>query len=503
MLSIRLRSPDARRYFFRAAPLVAALIVSLAALASTPRVEPTPGPQATPSAALPMRFVRVRSDSLACRPDCPEWIAAEGRIVTGSTDALERTLKAAGNRRLPIVINSAGGSVRDAMEMGRLIRARRLAVVVAHTTFAPCPLSARSCGVAKGVADSRGAYCASACTLVLAAGVERYVSPLSYVGVHQMTEIVSKTQVKRLYSVRYLQIAGLKLELSRHQVGVQRSTSTAKLAASDDVDDEVSHYFTKMGIADPVMELTLATPSTSIHWLTTDELRISRLATAWVDGAKPIVDAAQPSGLAGLAVEPPEQSASQFIARASASLAAPIGDRRATLEVTFAFRRGGAAVATTLMARDAETGAPLDLPAAAAYLIFYPRRRGISSRSPRRERGAARRHAAARLLWFAPRPTRRRQLHRRRRSSERAAPCADRLRPADRRRRDDDLRGSLPREVGAATRGRQRRRRQRPYRPISVASASVWVFRAASTVAAVALASRPSLSTSSAKTEKR
>jgi hypothetical protein len=372
MLSISLRSPNARRYFICAAPLVAALVLSLAAFASTPRVEPTPGPHATPTAALPMRFVKVRSDSLACRPDCPEWIAAEGKIVTGSADALERTLKAAGNRRLPIVINSAGGSVRDAMAMGRLIRERRLAVVVAQTTFAPCPLSARSCGVAKGVADSRGAYCASACTLVLAAGVERYVSPLSYVGVHQMTEIVSKTQVERLYSVRYLQIAGLKVELSRHQVGVQRSTSTAKLAASDDVDDEVSHYFTKMGVADPVMELTLVTPSTSIHWLTTDELRISRLATAWVDGAKPIVDAAQPSGLAGLAVEPPEESASQFIARASAPLAAPIGDRRATLEVTFAFRRGGAAVATTLMARDAETGAPLDLPGVGAYLIFYP-----------------------------------------------------------------------------------------------------------------------------------
>ena len=131
-----------------------------------------------------MRFVRVRSDNAACRPDCPEWISAEGKIVTGSADALERMLNAAGGRRLPIVINSAGGAVEDAMAMGRLIRAKRLAVVVAHTTVAPCAKGAKTCGEAKGVADSRGAYCASACTLALAGGVERYISPQSYIGVH-------------------------------------------------------------------------------------------------------------------------------------------------------------------------------------------------------------------------------------------------------------------------------------------------------------------------------
>ena len=55
-----------------------------------------------------MRFVKVRSDNAACRPDCPEWISAEGKIVTGSAEALERTLNTIGGRRLPIVINSAG-----------------------------------------------------------------------------------------------------------------------------------------------------------------------------------------------------------------------------------------------------------------------------------------------------------------------------------------------------------------------------------------------------------
>ena len=319
-----------------------------------------------------MRFLKVRGDDAACRPDCPEWISAEGKIVTGSADALERTLDASGGRRLPIVINSAGGAVEDAMAMGRLIRAKRLAVVVAHTTVAPCAKGARTCGEAKGDADSRGAYCASACTLALAGGVERYVNPQSYVGVHQMIEIVRETQVKKLYKVRYLKLAGLKLELSRNLVGEQRTTSTAKRTADDSVDNDVADYFAEMGVADPVMKLTLATPSKSIHWLTADELRLSRLATAWVDRANPILADTQPSGLAGLAIDAKSPSASQFVARASAPLPNPVNGRRATLEATFAYRRGGAMVTTTLTARDADSGAALDLPGVGAYLIFYP-----------------------------------------------------------------------------------------------------------------------------------
>ena len=270
-----------------------------------------------------MRFVKVRSDNAACRPDCPEWISAEGKIVTGSADALERTLNATGGRRLPIVINSAGGAVEDAMAMGRLIRAKHLAVVVAHTTLSPCAKGAKTCGEAKGAADSRGAYCASACTLALAGGVERYVSPQSYIGVHQMTEVIKQTQVKKLYKVRYLKFAGIKLELSRHFVGEQKSTTTAKLAADDSVDYDVADYFAEMGVADPVMKLTMTTPPKSIHWMSAEELRLSRLATAWVDRANPILADAQPSGLAGLAIDAKSPSASQFVAKASAPLAEP------------------------------------------------------------------------------------------------------------------------------------------------------------------------------------
>ncbi len=457
MSSPRTRTLSARRFLICALPLLACLALSAAANSETTRLAyATAGPRAAPDAAAPMRFVKVRGDNVACRPDCPEWISAEGKIVTGSADALERTLKAAGGRRLPIVINSAGGAVEDAMAMGRLIRAKRLAVVVAHTTLAPCAKGAKNCGEAKGDADSRGAYCASACTLALAGGVERYVSPQGYVGVHQMTEVVKETQVKKLYKVRYLKLAGLKLELSRHFVGEQKTVQVAKRAADDSVDSDVADYFDEMGVADPVMKLTLKTPSKSIHWLTQDELKASRLATAWIDRASPILVDAQPNGLAGLAIDEKSASASQFSAKTSAALTIPVNGRPAKLEASFAYRRGGAKVMTTLTARDAETGAALDLPGAGAYLIFYPQ--GVALRASRLTADAPPSVSAPLRSFCRMRRAggrARRQFHRRQRRAGRAASGADRAEPQGRRRHDGAARRSLPAQAAGGPRGRR------------------------------------------------
>jgi len=331
-----------------------------------------PALQAAPTSLAPMRFIRVRGGGPACQTDCPEWISAEGKIVMGTADALARVIAALGDRRLPIFINSAGGSVQDAMAMGRLIRARRLAVVVAHTEIAPCPASARDCGEARGSAESWGAYCASACALALAGGVERYVSPLSLVGVHQLTELVSKTQVKRLYSVRYFVLAGLKLELSRTLVGERRSTATTRRAANRSVDDSVGLYLAEMGVLDPVMKLMLATPARDVHWLTAEELQASRLATIWVDGASPVVDDAAESGVRGEPVDARSGAASLFVAKSASPLERPVKGRPAALEASFAYRRGGGAVFATFLARDSAEGTPVDVRGSGIFVILYP-----------------------------------------------------------------------------------------------------------------------------------
>ena len=108
------------------------------------------------------------------------------------------------------LVDSPGGSVADAMAMGRLIRARRLAVAVARTVLAPCAPPARECGVARGTALSFSAGCASACPLILAGGVERYASPVEFIGVHQITRLVTQVVLARRYEVHYRIVDGKK-----------------------------------------------------------------------------------------------------------------------------------------------------------------------------------------------------------------------------------------------------------------------------------------------------
>jgi hypothetical protein len=354
---------------------LAALIVAPAALlaggvVAAARAEPTV--QAAEGSQAPMRFIRVRSGDPACRRDCPEWIAAQGKIVRGTADALARVLAGLGDRRLPIFIDSGGGSVIDAMAMGRLIRAKRLAVVVAHTAIAPCPASAKTCGEARGTAQSWGAYCASACTLVLAGGTERYVSPLSLVGVHQLTELVVTTEIKRSYAVRYFALAGLKFELSRKLVAERRSTSETKKAADRGVDDSVARYLQDMGVLDPVMKLTLTTPAKEIHWLTAEELKDSRLATIWVDGVSPVENDVGASGVRGEPIDPQSGAESVFAATIASPLERPVAGRPIELDASFVYRRGGAAVLASFVARDSDDGKPVDLHSGGLFMILYP-----------------------------------------------------------------------------------------------------------------------------------
>ena len=372
MLSQRLSRPRARRLRKGAARVVAAVALFAGVTAAGSDARAARAPQAAPTSHALMRFVRVRSGGSACQPDCPEWISAEGKIVTGTADALARVLAAVGDRRLPIFINSAGGSVHDAMAMGRLIRAKRLAVVVARTAIAPCAASAGDCGEAQGSAMLSGAYCASACTLVLAGGIERYVSPMSFLGVHHLTEFVTKTQVRRSYAVRYLVLAGFKLELSRKLVAERRSTATTRRNVNRGVDDSVDRYFARMGVLDPVMKLTLTTPAKDIHRLTAEELEASRLATIWVDGASPVEEDAGANGLKGQPIDAQSGAAALFAAKVASPLERPIEGQPAALETSFAYRRGGGTVLASFLVRDAAGWAPMQPPGAGILLILYP-----------------------------------------------------------------------------------------------------------------------------------
>ena len=305
------RPPHPKRRLRRAARALAFVLSGLIALPSYADLRP----RARPRAAPPMRLVRVTSADPACKPNCPEWLSAEGRIEPGSAKAFADAIANLKGRRLPILIHSPGGSVADAGAMGELIRAKGLVVAVARTLITNCPETSPKCPDGPGTAITGGAICASACVLVLAGGVERLAGPSARIGVHQITTVVSEIE------------------------GLAHLKSTRKIYEQQGVDAAVEAYLAAMGVGEPVMTLMRKTSAASIRWLSPAELKASHLTTLALDAAEPIL-ATGANGLNGREFDgdPPRADLVQ------ASIVKPVAGGDANFAITFRYRRGGGAI---------------------------------------------------------------------------------------------------------------------------------------------------------------
>jgi hypothetical protein len=123
---------------------------------------------------LPMRFTWI-----ACEPNCRGWIGAVG-VVTGDTvknfDEFARSRDLIG---ATVVLDSSGGSVNDAITMGR--RWRKLGLLTTVGTTIELQTKA---GLTPAVAPQ--AYCESMCVFLLLSGKTRYVPEEAHVRVHQI-----------------------------------------------------------------------------------------------------------------------------------------------------------------------------------------------------------------------------------------------------------------------------------------------------------------------------
>ena len=184
---------DVLRWIFRGviAVTVAVLTADLAAGngwigASDPSLAPE-APQLSPGIDLPVPAVlapwlpggdkRVtplpRPDGAMAKPMTFELLSggklmATGTITPGSSQSFAAEVGKRGDYVKTVVLNSPGGSVTDALAMGRLIRERKFATEV-----------------------EAGKYCASSCPLVFAGGVERRAGDRATIGVHQVAALRS------------------------------------------------------------------------------------------------------------------------------------------------------------------------------------------------------------------------------------------------------------------------------------------------------------------------
>lgn len=196
---------------------------------------------------LPMRFTWV-----ACEPNCRGWFTAVG-IVTGDTPKdFEEFAKTHDVNGATVVLDSSGGSVNDAITIGR--RWRKLGL---RTTVGSTIELQSSSGVMKPAVLPQ-AYCESMCVFLLLGGKTRYVPEEAHVRVHQIWMGDRADDPKAAsYTAQDLMI-------------VQRDVG------------RLAKYTVEMGGSGDLLSLSLSVPPwEDLHRLTADELKLSNLVTTY------------------------------------------------------------------------------------------------------------------------------------------------------------------------------------------------------------------------------
>ena len=244
-----------------------------------------------PAPPVSMKVMLVASAAEGCRPDCPEWIAAQGMIDSDTLPQFKKVLRAIGSKKVPILIDSGGGVVDDSLAIGRLIRAKGLDIVVSKTTVLKCEDGAPGCkggkphgqlagGAVIGTPVARLAKCASSCAFILAAGQRRIVGPTAFVGVHQVKTLRTTAQIQQKFRIEKQTVWGIPTETRRILISeklVNQRTTEAK--TPDSAYTKIAKYFEEMGVHEPIMPILKSTPNSSIHWLTRSELKTTAMAT--------------------------------------------------------------------------------------------------------------------------------------------------------------------------------------------------------------------------------
>jgi hypothetical protein len=241
---------------------------------------------------LPMRFTWV-----GCEPGCRGWFTAVG-IVTGDTPKdFDEFAKTQDLGDATVVLDSSGGSVNDAIAMGR--RWRKLGL---RTTVGATVELLSSSGVMRPAVLPQ-AYCESMCVFLLLSGKTRYVPEEAHVRVHQIWMGDRADDPKAAsYTAQDLMI-------------VQRDVG------------RLAKYAIEMGGSGDLLSLSLSVPPwEDLHRLTADELKLSNLVTTYhVDDVLPQDRAPETTPVASLT---PKSIQDRFISgvedeKPMAAIAAP------------------------------------------------------------------------------------------------------------------------------------------------------------------------------------
>jgi hypothetical protein len=193
---------------------------------------------------LPMRFSWV-----ACEPDCRGWVSAVGIVTSESPEDFDEFAHGRHIDGATVVLDSSGGSVNDAIALGRRWRGLGLMTTVGTTIENHTAQGDRA-------SIMPDAYCESMCVFLLLSGTTRYVPDGAHVRVHQIWMGDRADDAKAAsYSAQDLMI-------------VERDVG------------RLAKYTFDMGGAGDLLSLSLSVPPwEDLHELSREELRLTNLVT--------------------------------------------------------------------------------------------------------------------------------------------------------------------------------------------------------------------------------
>jgi hypothetical protein len=209
-----------------------------------------PGGSARAESVLEERKLPMKFSWVACEPNCHGWVRAVGIVTADSPADFDQFARGRDLNGATLVLDSSGGSVNDAIALGR--RWRRLGLL---TTVGISVENHAAKGDQASVVPN-DAYCESMCVFLLLSGKTRYVPDGAHVRVHQIW------MGDRADDARAASYSAQDLMIVERDVG------------------RLAKYTTDMGGTGDLLALSLSVPPwEELHELSREELRLTNLVT--------------------------------------------------------------------------------------------------------------------------------------------------------------------------------------------------------------------------------
>lgn len=186
-----------------------------------------------------------------CEQPCRTWISAVGPITERTPRDFQDFVDKRDLRGATLVIDSEGGSVVGAIELGRVVRKLEM-----NTTVGKAVATRQGDGTTASKFTAK-ASCQSMCVFLLLAGKQRYVSPDAKLLVHQIW-LTDKTKASKTNSYTADELALVERDIGK-----------------------LVRYTIEMGGDAELIEAALQVPPwESLRRLSGDEIQRMRLSTA-------------------------------------------------------------------------------------------------------------------------------------------------------------------------------------------------------------------------------